>query len=57
MAWFRFEYKDPETGEPVTVEREVLPTGDFTARQWAEDLGYSLADKGPCKITEIKVRS
>jgi len=54
MATFKIEYKDPETGERREVEFTDFDTADFTARYWAEDYGYTLADKGWYKVTEIE---
>lgn len=51
---FRIEYRDPETGENTTVDREFTGTASVSAREWAEDYAYSLADKGPYQITEIR---
>lgn len=53
MKW-RIEYVDPETGEDVAVEIETTATETVSAREWAEDRAYSLADKGWYEITEIK---
>lgn len=59
MPRFKITYRDPETGEDATHvgEYEATPAetdrpdglriGAISARQWAEDHAYSLADKGP----------
>lgn len=49
---FRIDYKDPETQEDKTVYAEFHDTQTITARQWAEDYGYTLADKGYFTVTE-----
>lgn len=68
IAKFRITYRDPETEEKVSVEREFhdfvgratldgKPVGEtmkITAREWAEDFGYTAADKGPYTVTEIR---
>lgn len=68
MAKFCITYRDPETQEKVSVEREFhdfvgratldgKPVGEtmkITAREWAEDFGYTAADKGPYTVTEIR---
>jgi hypothetical protein len=33
---------------------EIGPVQTITAREWAEDAGYTLADKGPFTVTELK---
>lgn len=67
MPKFLIDYTDPESGEPKQHECEFEdwtgrasiggksfgPEQTITARQWAEDLAYSLADKGPFTVTEI----
>lgn len=57
MTRFRIEYRDPETNELKEVEKECEDSTDphlITAREWAEDHAYMLADKGWYRITEIK---
>lgn len=65
---FKITYADPETGEPAEHVGDYEPTfngkiesagrviGRFsmTAREWAEDHAYALADKGPYTITEVR---
>jgi hypothetical protein len=69
MTRFRIRYRDPEseedewrtrhcdfddwTGRATLDGREVGPVMTITAREWAEDLAYSLADKGPYEIEEL----
>lgn len=68
---FRIHYRDPasETGEWKTVTESFSDTPAGTddatgfkypaiiAREWAMDFAYTLADKGPYEITEIKDRT
>ncbi|AMB48380.1 hypothetical protein [Methylobacterium sp. AMS5] len=65
MKRFRITYADPETREDITIEREFGDTprevttngfvvGPISARTWAEDFAYALADKGSYKIEEIR---
>lgn len=51
MALFRIEYREPGTGETLTKEVEFEDTGEISAREWAEDHAYTLADKGPHVVT------
>lgn len=53
MARYKIEYAEPETGVIKTIESEHADCGDITSRQWAEDLAYSLADKGYYKVTLV----
>lgn len=53
MARYKIEYAEPETGVMKTIETEQADCGDITSRQWAEDLAYSLADKGYYKVTLV----
>ena len=65
---FKITYIDPETGVEAVVVKEFEDTivknsnpkivnseikVDITAEEWAEDLAYSLADKGYHKVEEI----
>jgi len=55
MARFRIDYIDPQTSEPQVVYSEHQDSFDpthITAREWAEDLAYTLADKGRYTVTE-----
>lgn len=56
MPMFRITYQDPETGEKVSVDKEFVKVheGEIAAREWAEDWAYSMADKGPYKIEELR---
>jgi hypothetical protein len=54
---FRIEWTDPESGEPRTEDKTFEDTPNITAREWAEDWAYTVADKGYAKITEIKCES
>lgn len=52
---FRIEYDDPETGEPVTkVEDCTEIPGIASPYGVAEDMAYTLSDKGKYTITEVK---
>lgn len=52
---FRIEYKDPETGEPMTTVEDFTDEPGFaTARELAEDMAYTIADKGAYTITEMQ---
>lgn len=60
MALFRINYIHPQTEQPASEEVEFfdVPAGGnlkspISAREWAEDYAYSLADKGHYKITEL----
>lgn len=60
MTHFRITYIDPETGEPAEHEgvyHDSPESSDsvvkITAREWAEDHAYTLADKGAYQIKEI----
>ena len=57
---FRITYRDPESGEQVSVEEEYHDTpavpgvhAFVSARDWADDAGYSYADKGPYRVEAI----
>ena len=69
MTWFWINWTDPDTGECLSTEREFHDTpavgpsptngfghGPISARQWAEDWAYSMADKGKHSVKEIKGR-
>ena len=51
---FRIEYLDPEDQEckEVLGEFEDTTDPDITAKEWAEDYAYGLADKGWYCVTE-----
>jgi len=57
MATFRIGYRDPETGEDRTVDKEFedshLPFF-IAAKFWAEDYAYMLADKGQYTVRELQ---
>lgn len=67
MTRFLISYTDPETGEPSEHVGEYLETpgivthpngktydvGPISAREWAEDHAYMLADKGDYIIKEL----
>ena len=54
MKNFKIKYLDPKTEEYVTIHKSFETTGELTAEDNAEDYAYSIADKGPYTITEIK---
>lgn len=68
MTKFLIKYTDPETNEPAEhvgdyedwigraeVEGEFFgPVITITAREWAQDHAYALADKGSYTIIELK---
>lgn len=71
MARFRIDYVDPDTGEHKTHIGDYEdwtgragsaetgfsgPVMTITAREWAQDHAYMLADKamGAVKITELR---
>jgi len=54
---FEIKYCDPKTGEPLTVTEDFEDTEDMgilsiSAKEWAEDYGYTLADKGWFSVKE-----
>jgi hypothetical protein len=53
---FKITYTDPETQETMVVKQvfEDSKDLDISAREWAEDYAYSLADKGWHKVEVIK---
>lgn len=66
---FEIRYTDPETGQEAVVVKEFedsiyensnpnIINGEIkvniTAEEWAEDYAYSLADKGPHSVRELK---
>ena len=51
---FRIEYKDPVTQELVVVEHEFANSETISAREWAEDWAYCIADKGHHVVSEFK---
>jgi len=53
MAKFKIKYTDPETGEEEVV-KDFEDTPTVSAREWAEDYAYTLADKGHYEIEEVK---
>lgn len=68
MTKFKVEYSDPETderkvdfvefetwvGRATVDEKEVGPVLTITAKEWAEDYAYTVADKGRYEVTEIE---
>lgn len=69
VAKFKIEYVEPNlpgevwrsveaefidwTGRATLNGREVGPELYIPALQWAQDAGYSLADKGEYKVTQL----
>lgn len=57
MTRFLIQYRDPETNEEKEVEQDFEDSHDphfISAKDWADDYGYMLADKGWYHITELK---
>lgn len=53
MPKFLIKYQCPKSGEYLEIEREFQDAAGIPAKEWAEDLAYTLADKGPYTITRI----
>jgi hypothetical protein len=65
---FKITYTNPDTGDTETsirdfvdspkakVESPLFPPYfvNITAREWAEDYAYAIADGGPYSIMEVK---
>lgn len=51
--WFEITYTDPKTNETAKVEKEFEDSHEFPAKMWAEDYGYTLADKGWFMVREL----
>lgn len=51
---FEISYTDPETGEEKVVVKTFDGDDKFPAAYWADDYGYTVADKGPYAIKELK---
>lgn len=65
---YKITYTDPQSGEKKVVEEDfkdsppcgVVPGyndvahNGISAREWAEDLAYSLADKGAYTVEEVR---
>jgi len=43
---FKITYKDPETQVYLVKHVEFSDSENVSAKEWADDYGYSLADKG-----------
>lgn len=54
MTRFRIEYRHPETDEAMSIEEDFEDTEEISAKEWAEDYAYTLADKGWYRVTEIR---
>jgi hypothetical protein len=50
---FEITYTDDEGVEQKQMA-SFVDTESITAREWAEDYAYNLADKGPYEIKEVK---
>ena len=51
---FEIQYRDPETEETITVEKEFDDNPpEFPAKLWAEDYAYTRADKGWYRVREL----
>ena len=51
MPKFNITYVDPETEEMVEEIREFEDGAGLSAMEWAEDYGYTAADKGYHTVT------
>ena len=58
---FRITWHDPETGEQISSEEEYHDTpavsgvhAFVSAWDWANDAGYSYADKGPYIVEALR---
>lgn len=51
---FKITYRDPDTNEKVVTYQKFEDTPTITAKQWAEDYAYTLADKGWYTVEEVK---
>lgn len=51
---FQITYKKPETEELVVVEKEFADSTHVSAKEWAEDWAYAMADKGWFTVVEIE---
>lgn len=55
-ARFEFRFRDPETQQPQVEVHEIHYRPGEDPQQVAEDVGYGLADKGPCTIKKLEPR-
>ena len=53
MKTFKIVYDDPETQERKEVIQSFEGCSEVSAKEWAEDYGYMLADKGYYKVEEL----
>ena len=49
---FNIYYTDPETGEEVVVMKSFSDIETISAKEWAEDWAYTVADKGHYEVEE-----
>lgn len=49
---FNIYYVRPETGEDVVETKSFSDTETVSAKEWAEDYAYTVADKGPYEVEE-----
>ena len=57
MPRFKIEYRDPETDKVEVDYCDFEDSHDphfISAKQWAEDRAYMLADKGWYQVEEVK---
>lgn len=51
---YRIDYLDPDDGEWKTIEETFFDGLHISSEMAAEDYAYSLADKGPHRVTRVK---
>lgn len=51
---FIITYHDPATGVVETIIRDFSDSMSVSAKEWAEDYAYNLADKGWYTVEEVK---
>lgn len=57
MPMFKIRYADPDTGKEEVFEMEFEDSHEphfISAKEWAEDRAYMLADKGWYHVKETK---
>ena len=59
MKTFKITYIDPATEEERVIIQDFEDTvsPNISAREWAEDFAYSLADKGEHKVEELEIKN
>ena len=51
---FEIKYSDPQTGFIETTRATFEDSQEVSAKMWAEDYAYTLADKGWYRVKELK---